>query len=42
MMREDVPMYPMLPIETSQFTADSLLFLFAAVSTLLSVVFSLR
>jgi hypothetical protein len=35
-------MYPVIPLEMNQFTADSLLFLFTAVSTLLSVVYGLR
>jgi hypothetical protein len=35
-------MYPVIPLEMNQFAADSLLFLFTAVSTLLSVVYGLR
>ena len=35
-------MYPLIPIEMNQFAADSLLFLFTAVSALLSVVYALR
>jgi hypothetical protein len=35
-------MYPVVPIEMSQFAADSLLYLFAAASALLSVVYCRR
>ena len=35
-------MYPVIPMEMNHFAADSLLYLFAAVSALLSVVCSLR
>jgi hypothetical protein len=39
---EELPMYPEIPMEMNHFAADSLLYLFAAVSAMLSVVFSLR
>jgi len=35
-------MYPVIPMEMNHFAADSLLYLFAAVSALLSVVYNLR
>ncbi len=35
-------MYPVVPMEMNQFAADSLLYLFAAVTALLSVVYCLR
>ncbi len=35
-------MYPVVPIEMNQFAADSLLYLFTAVSALLSVVYCSR
>ncbi len=35
-------MYPVIPMDMNQFAADALLYLFAAVSALLSVVYSLR
>jgi hypothetical protein len=35
-------MYPVIPLEMNYFAADSLLYLFIAVSALLSVVCSLR
>ena len=35
-------MYPAIPLDMNQLAADSLLYLFTAVSALLSVVYSLR
>jgi len=35
-------MYPVIPMEMNHFAAESLLYLFTAVSVLLSVVYSLR
>ncbi len=35
-------MYPVIPMEMNQFAAESLLYLFTAVSALLSVVYGLR
>ena len=35
-------MYPVIPMELNQFAAESLLYLFTAVSAVLSVIFSLR
>ena len=35
-------MYPVFPLEMNHFAADSLFYLFTAVSTMLSMVFSLR
>jgi len=35
-------MYPVIPLEMNQFAADSLLYLFTAISTMLSVVYSMR
>jgi len=35
-------MYPVIPLEMNQFAADLLLYLFTAVSAMLSVVFSMR
>jgi hypothetical protein len=39
---EDRKMYPVIPMEMNHFAAESLLYLFTAVSVLLSVVYSLR
>ena len=39
---EDLNMYPVIPMEMNQFAADSLLYLFAAVSAMLSAVYCLR
>jgi hypothetical protein len=39
---EDQKMYPVIPLEMNHLAADSLLYLFTAVSAMLSVVFSLR
>lgn len=39
---EDLKMYPVIPMEMNQFAADSLLYLFAAASALLSVVYGLK
>ncbi len=35
-------MYPVIPMEMNQFAVDSLLYLFTAVSAVLSAVFCLR
>jgi len=39
---EDLNMYPVIPMEMNHFAADSLLYLFTAVSAVLSVIYSLR
>jgi hypothetical protein len=35
-------MYPVIPIEMNHFAADALLYLFTAVSAILSVIYGLR
>ena len=39
---EDLDMYPVFPMEMSHFAAESLLYLFTAVSAMLSVVYNLK
>ena len=39
---EDLNMYPVIPLEMNHFAADSLLYLFTAVSAMLSVVYCLE